>query len=154
MNPFSRDFTPPRRSLWLGRTRRWLAKHKGITTAMLAETLDLTPTHVSNLNQARLAPVWYCELLGALVTGWRPTRVWAGHDKAFEREALLQELVLSGRIDEWTFGELFPFNTPRWRDAVWNQTASSPVPARHAVVAEAFNAGAIPCGLPFGSWEA
>lgn len=152
MNPYTPGFAPASRSAWIKRTRRWLGRHQGVTSAQLAATLGMSLASVSNLGQPRLAPRWYCELLGALVAGWRPTQVWADPGKAFERQALLRELVLSGRIDAWTFEELFPFTTVRWRDAVWTQETDSPVPARQAVLAEAFNAGAVPCGLPFGGW--
>ena len=151
MNPFTPGFAPPSRSAWIKRTRRWPARHKGVTSAQLAATLDMSLASVSNLGQPRQAPEWYCELLGALVAGWRPTKVWA--DDPLARETILRELVLSGRIDEWTFGRLFPFRTTRWRDAVWEQSRESPVPARQAVLAQAYLHGAVPCGLPFEEWE-
>lgn len=147
-NPFSRDFAAPSRAAWCKATRWWLKRNVGLGTQDLVAITGLQRGTLQQLCTRHQNAEWFCELLGALVTGWRPSTDWA---KATPQA----RLAVFDRTYSAPGGEDVVFRLmtlpPRWRDAILNWKAED-LPPRCALIGEAFLDGAVPCGLPFGGW--
>lgn len=153
-NPFKPDFCEPSRMVWCRETRKWLRRYANLTTKELGAMLDMSPAVLSVYGYPRPdrtgGPVWLCEILGAMVAGWRPSVDWSRATFAQREEIFLDGLKASGLPDqeaEWFF---LARNARHWRALVDGRASS--MSARLAVIGEAFVAGVIPCGLPFGEW--
>lgn len=148
-NPYTSGFAPPSRSAWIKATRWWLKRHAGLTTRDLAAMTGLQGNSLAVLSNHQKAPVWLCELLAALVAGWRPSVDWPT-DYVARLEMMTRVAFAPPEVQAflWNSNPVAPVT---WEKAIWDGTANN-VPPRWALVAEAALDRAIPCGLPFGDW--
>jgi hypothetical protein len=124
--------------------------------ADIAAMLDVTPHRITCLVSPSVNATghwWFPELLGAFVTGWRPSRPWAELHTA--RQGIVDEAIL-GPLDgsEVEFDRWLPVGTKWWRNKIFEGHSATKIPVRLAVVADALVERAVPCGLPFGEWDA
>lgn len=155
-NPFQKGFAPPSRGEWCRRTLWWLKRNAGLDRPGIALMLDVMPHRVTCLCSPSInanGAIWFPELLGALVAGWRPSKDWAwtaSHSRQSIVDRAVEDVLgfSEARFDVW-----FPLGAPRWKDAIFEGVKETRVPVRFAVIADALVAGVVPCGLQFGEWE-
>ena len=151
-NPYTPGFSAAQRGEWCRLTRAWLRRYAKVTTAELAAMTGTSPATIAMMSNRHASQVWFCELLAALVTGWRPTRCWPEAEPA-AMNAKVQEYIWSPGHSLEEYGALLPVSLPRWAEAIYEGTADR-VPPRLALMAEALLDGAAPSGLPFSEWAA
>jgi len=151
-NPYTPGFAAPSRTEWARLTTRWLKKHQGLKPTDIADMLGLAPNAAHTLRSPQRQAWWYYELLGALVANWRPRKVWTDGDPL--AQDLLDKVVNDRTMSPDDFAYWFPIAPPRWADTLYEGVKACRVPVRLAVVADALDAGALPCGLPFAEWSA
>ena len=149
-NPFSPGFAAPSMAHWCKATRWWLRRHGGLKTEDLAAMTGLAPNTIQMLCNKAKSQLWFCELLGALVLGWRPETAW-GHTLPQDRLRRLDTLLESPEELRGQVWKLVPIAPTVWETAVWEGRASD-IPPRMALMIEAVQANVVPCGLPFEDW--